>query len=394
MIARTTTNRGKPWAKTALRVVFLTAIATWTGACSSWRAVEVRDGWTLYGEPGKTVDTEAFRAAFDPAYRVVEETFGPFQDVVRVHALPEPDPRRPDDRSSIGAVQEVPGIGHARVRAYHARGDALFGPATGIYADTPDPGTAAHELVHARIAEEAPNLPLWLEEGLACYLGDGFLDKTRWIVDGYACWHVRELREQRLDDKELDRILKLAANDESSVRENVLVHFVGWAIVFDLRDEAGSLDWRTWAHRYRAGISRDEARRRIQRTVSIETERAWLARLADENRDVRLATAKGLWKLRSTNAINALLDGLDREKDPEVRVAFAINALAAGGDMKLSDATRDRFWPTVWPALRRGQLEDEAEQSALRNLYQSYRRRSTMTSQQALEGLRRYWAEE
>lgn len=375
------------------RVVGACALAL-AAACSSWRTVEVRDGWTLYGEPGKSVDTEAFRAAFDPAYRVVEETFGPFQDVVRVHALPEVDPRKPEAGTNVGAVHEVPGIGHARVRAYHARGDALFGPSTGIYADTPDPGTAAHELVHARIAEEAPDLPLWLEEGLACFIGDGFLDKDRWIVDGFACWHVRELREQQLDDKELDRVLRLTANDESSVRENVLVHFVGWAIAFDLRSESGELDWREWAHRYRGGIPRDEARTRIRRTISAETERAWLARLKDPDRLVRLATAKGLWKLRSLDAVNALLDGLDHEKDPEVRVAFAINALAAGGDMKLSEATRERFWPTVWPALRRGQLNDPAEQAALRDLYQSYRRRSSSTSQQALEGLRRYWAEE
>ena len=77
-----------------------------------------------------------------------------------------------------------------------------------------------------------------------------------------------------------------------------------------------------------------------------------------------------------------------------MKVALAINALAAGGDVKLSDSARERFWPTVWPALRRGQLKDTGEQQALRNLYLSYRRRTQISSQQALEGLRRYWAED
>jgi hypothetical protein len=251
-----------------------------------------------------------------------------------------------------------------------------------------------HELVHARIAELAPDLPLWLEEGLACYLGDGFLEDDRWIVDGYACWHVRELREQRLPDKELERVLKLSAADESSVRENVLVHFVGWAIVFDLRREAGELAWKDWLARYRRGISAEEARQRIERTISGEAEASWLERLGDPDRFVRMATAKGLWKLRSPGAVVALLDAIDEEQDAEVKVALAINALAAGGDVRLSDEGRERFWPTVWPALRRGQLSDASEQAALKSLYLSYRRRTEMTSQQALEGLRRYWAEE
>jgi hypothetical protein len=44
--------------------------------------------------------------------------------------------------------------------------------------------------------------------------------------------------------------------------------------------------------------------------------------------------------------------------------------------------------------LRRGQLKEPTEQQALRNLYLSYRRRTQVSSAQALEGLRRYWAED
>jgi len=367
------------------------ALAT---ACSSWRTVEVRDGWTLYGEQGEAVDAAAFAASFDPAYRAVEDVFGEFTEIVRVHAIPSEKSAVTLPANDLGLVHEVPGIGRARVRAYHARGDGVFGPVTGIYADTPEPGTAVHELVHARIAELAPDLPLWLEEGLACYLGDGFLGSDRWIVDGYACWHVRELREQRLPDKELERVLKLAAADESSVRENVLVHFIGWAIVFDLARESGDLAWKEWFTRYRRGISSEEARERIERAISGAAEADWLKRLQDPNRDVRLSTAKGLWKLRSRGAVTALLDAIEDEQDAEVKVALAINALAAGGDVRLGDEARERFWPTVWPTLRRGQLSDANEQAALKSLYLSYRRRTQITSQQALEGLRRYWAEE
>lgn len=377
-----------------LRAALLALAASLGAACSTWKAVEVRDGWTLYGEAGQSVDTHAFAASFDPAYRTVEQVFGPFEETVRVHAISGDKAALSLPANDLGAVQDVPGIGRARVRAFHARGDGVFGPPTGIYADEPEPGTAVHELVHARVAEIAPDLPLWLEEGLACFLGDGFLDGDRWVVDGYACWHVHELRDQRLPDKELERVLKLAAADESSVRENVLVHFVGWAIVFDLFRESDGLDWKTWFARYRRGIGSEEARERIERTVGAATESEWLARLRDPDRSVRLATAKGLWKLRSRTAVTALLDAIDAETDAEVKVGLSINALAAGGDVRLDVETRDRFWPTVWPSLRRGQLADPTEQQALRNLYLSYRRRTQVTSQQALEGLRRFWAEE
>jgi hypothetical protein len=362
-------------------------------ACSTWRTVEVRRGWTLYGEPGQPVDAEAFCAAFDPAYRCVEETLGRFEGGVRVHAVTSSGEMRSDVARDPGLVHEVPGIGPARVRAWHARGQGWFGPRTGIYAEAPDAGTAVHELVHARFAEEDRDVPLWLEEGIACFMGDGFDDGERWIIDGFACWPVRELRDQALADDELARVLGLNAADGSSVRDNVLVHFVGWAIVFDLHREAGALEWRRWAQRYARGIDRGEARERILRTISAGVEADWLKRLVDEDRGVRMATAKGLWKLRSTTAIDALLAALEKEQDPEVRVAFAVNALAAAGEVRLSRDTRDRFWRAAWPVLRRGTLADAAESAALKNLYQSYRRRTSSSPQEALEGLRRFWAE-
>ena len=371
--------------------LILTAGLLALSACSTWRAVEVRQGWTLYGVPGREVDAEAFRVAFEPAFRCVEATLGPFRGTVRVHALS--GSAGPGSEGEIALARDVPGIGRARVRAWHARGQGWFGSRTGIYAEEPDAGTAVHELVHARFAEAARDLPLWLEEGIACLLGDGFFDGERWVVDGYACWPVRQLRDQALSDEELARVLRVSAAQSASARDSVLVHFVGWAIVFDLHRESGRLDWSTWARRYARGVGVAEARERIGRTISAEVEAEWLERLADEGRGVRMATAKGVWKLRSRTAIEDLLEALEREEDAEARVALAVNALAAAGEMRLARETRDRLWRAVWPVLRRGELPDEDEDAALRDLYRSYRRRGDTSSQEALERLRRFWAE-
>src|SRR5689334_2800052 len=164
-------------------------------ACSSWQTLEVRRGWTLYGEPGVDVDAQAFNAAFDPAFRCVEEELGPFRSTVRVHAV-KPTEESPSRLGDMGVATEVPGIGRARVSAWHAHGQGWFGSRDGIYAREPDVGTAVHELVHARFAEESASIPLWMEEGIACLLGDGFFDGENWIVDGYACWPVQHLRDQ------------------------------------------------------------------------------------------------------------------------------------------------------------------------------------------------------
>jgi len=127
--------------------------------------------------------------------------------------------------------------------------------------------------------------------------------------------------------------------------------------------------------------------------LSTETERAWLARLSDADRGVRLATAKGLWKLRSEAAVEALLDRLDDEKDEEVRVALVINALASAGETHLGWRVQGRMWDVAWPVLRRAKLPDPAENDALRELARSFRWRSGVDPHKALEGLRRFWAE-
>ena len=373
-------------------------IALALSSCNSWRTVGRYEGWTLYGEEGQEVETARYEAAIGPAKSAVEEILGPFEEMIRVHAWsgeagPETSGARVILDGEGGPVQDVPGIGPARVRAYHARGDDLFGPPSGIFLAAPECGTAAHELVHARAAEQELELPLWLEEGVACLLGDGFLDGKRWVVDGLSCWPLRELQGQTVSDADLARILSLGASDPSSPRENVLAHFVGWAIAFDLYRQEGEIDWNGWGTRYGKGIDVAEARMRIERTLDPATALAWMERLKDPRREIRLATAKGIWKLRSTPIATALLEALEAEEDPEVRVGFAINLLACAGEARLPDVLTGRLWRAAWPALRRAALADPAESQAARDLMRSFRFRSNRSSQEPLLGLRRFWAE-
>ncbi len=367
-------------------------------SCAAWRPLATYDGWTLYAEPGREVDPRPFAAVVVPAMAAVQEALGPFEGPVRVHAWsgaagPETSGADVIHEGDGGPVQDVPGIGPARVRAYHARGDGLFGSPAGIFLAAPECGTVAHELVHARAAEEHLDLPLWLEEGVACLLGDGFQDGQRWIVDGFSCWPLRELQTQEISDADLARILSLRAGDHSSARENVLAHFVGWAIAFDLYREEGRIDWRGWRSRFGKGIAPAEARSRLARTIAPETALAWMARLRDPRREIRLATAKGVWKLRSAAIASALLDALEEERDPEVRVGLAINLLACAGEVRLPDLLTGRLWRDVWPALKHASLADPVEQAAEQDLLHSFRFRAGGSAQEPLQALRRFWAE-
>jgi hypothetical protein len=382
----------------ALVLAPLVAALALLASCTTWRSVGEYDGWTLYASGDRAVDPVPFEEAFPPAIEAVEAAFGPFERSVRVYAWDEDAPH--DDRAEElilegdeGVVHDVPGIGPARVRAFHTRAEGPFGSPSGVFVGAAEPGTAAHELVHARLAEEDFELPLWLEEGLASLLGDGFLDGGRWVVDGLACWPLRELAEQSLPDAELANLLRMHARDRTSARENVLVHFVGWAIVFDLYREAGAIEWRAWIERYGRGIPLAEARTRIERSLAPETTAKWLERLADPRREVRLATAKGLWKLHSPAVVTRLVEALSREQDPEVKVCMAINALAAAGEIELSDRASSRLWRAAWPTLRRSKLADPAEQAAVEALTRTLRFRGNRSAQPQLQALKRFWAE-
>jgi hypothetical protein len=367
------------------------------GACSSWREVHEYDGWTLY-ESERAVDAAAFAAAFEPAVRSIEEHFGEFERNVRVHAWNGAVELGPAGRGIVhenegDGVQDVPGIGPARVQAYHSRDSGrLFAADAGIYVAAPDAGTAAHELVHARLAELDVRVPLWFEEGIATVFGDGALVDGRWRVDGLACWPLRELRENPLGDEELAALLVLEAIDAVSVRDNVLAHFVGWAIVFDLLRETRSLDWRVWQRAFDWQRPAVDARARLERTLAAATPLEWLRRLEHDDPGLRFAACKGTWKLHEEDVVLALMDALEREQDDEVRVALAINILASGNDVRLGRRDSHRARAAIHAALTTAELDAPDEQRAVRELARGVRWGGER-AQLALEALRRYWEE-
>ena len=106
-----------------------------------------------------------------------------------------------------------------------------------------------------------------------------------------------------------------------------------------------------------------------------------------------MATAKGLWKLRSVEIATKLLESLEDEEDAEVKVSFSINLLACAGEIRLPDPLTGRLWRTAWPTLRRASLADDTEQTGVEELLRSFRSRSGRSAQEPLQKLRRYWAE-
>lgn len=390
------------------RGVIRAAIVLITSAlagCASWKPVHATDGWTLYVKDGAPVDVARFESALEPAFDIVELRMGPFKGSVPVHAWDDADSKPPSETSLLkdsaeGDLSQVPGIGPARVRAFHVRGGSSLFTASGIYLGCTQVGTAVHELVHARLSEEQDDVPLWFEEGLATLYGDGALHKGVWVVDGLAYWPMRELRNQRIDDIELAHLLQITARDDYDARENLLVHFAGWAIVFDLFRQDPGGTWRDWLAAYETGIvchgELEEARTRIDRTLSWKTHREWLERLHDPDPGVRLAAAKGVWKLRSLSAVDALIDALETEEDPEVRFALAVNAMLTTGEIRLG---RERWWRMrkhVFPTIRENELEDPYEREAGRQLYESMRgwgRDRRERARRAIDRLSRFWEE-
>jgi len=372
--------------------------------CATWRPALEREGWTLYRAGSADVQVDAFEGALAPAFAFVEDQFGAFERRVRVHAFHgavdlERGRRLVTDDASgqpgPGAVYDVPGIGPARVQAFHARGGGVLNR-DGIFLGAPDVGTSVHELVHAWYADRDVHLPLWFEEGVATFFGDGILAGGRWVVDGVAWWPMRVLREDRqkggLDDAVLADLLGATPRERSDVRRNVLVHFVGWAIVLDLARETGSRDWRVWQAAFDWSAPLADARRRLDRTLEPETEDAWLERLGDPDPAVRVATAQGIWKLRSRSVLLRLVDALQVERDPEALVCFAVNLLASAGELDLSWRDWRRISTPLARALRNPNLADPNENDAARALYFAYRN-GRGDPQAALAKLERFWME-
>lgn len=378
----------------------LLALLPLLAGCTSWERRQEFEGWTLYVQSGERVEVQEFHDAVQPAFEAVERELGPFQREVRVHAWSggvevQGGARGVLRGSAEDSVEMIEDIGPARVTAFHARSDGGPFSLSGVFVGSADTGTAVHELVHAYFAERGTDLPLWFEEGFAMILGDGALYGGHWYHDGLACWPWRKLREQALSDEEIAHLLQVTARDDHSSRDNVLVHFLGWAIVFDLYREQGDLDWQRMLDRFHAAPDPvREARRRLERTLDEDTPLAWLERLRDPHPAVRLAAARGTWKLHSRNALTLLTRALRNEDDPEVQAALAVNALATAGQTRLRRRQEGWMWRTVFPVLRDTELTVAEETSALRTLYRAYRYGSRRyDTQAALARLDRFWEE-
>ena len=105
-----------------------------------------------------------------------------------------------------------------------------------------------------------------------------------------------------------------------------------------------------------------------------------------------MATAQGVWKLRSRTVMMRLVDALQEERDSEVSVCLAVNLLACAGELDLSWRDWRRISSPLGRALRNPRLEDPHEEDAARALYLAYRR-GQGDPQAALQRLERFWAE-
>lgn len=361
------------------------------GCAASWHTVAEADGWSLHARQDPELDVEAWSVGIEPSRRAVEDWLGPFEDSVKVHVLEGPVHLGEDGRSVVHAAeasQTVAGVGPTTVRGYHAREAG----ASGIYVRTAEPSTLVHELVHARMEELGAEVPLWFEEGVASLLADGMLVEGYWVRDGFCAWPWARLRAHRPSGLELEALLTRTSSTAESVRENVLAHLLGWALVFDLWRESQSDDWRDWYEEFDWNDPLRDAQRRLTRVLSPEVPAAWLrARLASPQKGVRLASLKGSWKVLGPSTAATLAAALETETDAEVRAALAINLLAAGEALG-PDEVRLHASTLAVTALSEVRLADPVEAAAARDLVLAVEG-GLRDSDRALEGLRRFWEE-
>jgi len=336
---------GEGGVRAAVLLLVALPLVALLGGCASWEHDTSGDSWTLYVRPGGGVDAGAYRALLDPAVAAVEAELGPFRRPVRVHAwqggvdLSSGTRGVIADGEDAGVVESE--LGTARVRAFHVRGDP-FGPG-GIFLGEPSPGSAVHELVHARFAE-LPEVPLWFEEGLAMFLGDGELVRPveglpYWVRDGLCAWPRAMLREARPTDTELESVLALRSGVDHTIEENLLVHFIGWALVFDLYREDPGGTWWDWLQTFERDPS--DAPERVARSLDRGTQLVWLNEgLTHAEPGVRMATARGQWRGASSPSLQLLSSALRHEQHVEVRATLAINLLAAAGQGRFAGMGR------------------------------------------------------
>ncbi len=375
-------------------------------SCSSWVVAASSEDWTLYVKPGGNVDVGSFESMLDPAVTAVEAVLGPFEGSVRVHAwdggveLSSGNRGRMAEGEDAGLIEDLPNVGTARVRAFHVRSGGL-GPG-GVFLGEATPGAAVHELIHARLAEmygPRDTLPLWFEEGLAQVVADGVLAESRdgglatWVRDGLCAWPLSVLREQTIEDGELEALLAIRVSDSHSVEDNLMVHFVGWALVFDLYREDPEGSWRTWLARMEANP--EDARMRINRSVDESMVRLWIkARLDDERPEARQAAARGTWRIGDPVTLQLLSSALRKEKDMAAKATLTINILASAGEGRFAGMGRWNGLRLPLKILREEPFTDPLERAAARQLLAGYQ--GLLGSEEIAEAftvLARYWQE-
>jgi hypothetical protein len=375
-------------------------VVTLLSGCSAWQEVASHEDWSLYVKPGGNVDAESFTELFDPAIAAVEAQLGPFEHPVEIHVwnggvdLQSGTRGRIQTGDDAGLVDSD--LGLARVRAFHVKRDA-FGPG-GVFLGEPSPGAVVHELVHARLAELSPTPPLWFEEGLAMLLADGQLVRTspdapRWVHDGLCAWPRSVLTTDPPTDDELASILALESGDEHTVEENLLVHFIGWAIVFDLYRESPDAGWRTWLTTFEGDPT--SARTRLERSLNRGTFLVWLhAHLTDPEPGIRAASARGTWRGADSSSLQLLSSALRYESDPTVRATLAINLLAAAGEGRYAGMGRWNGLRLPIAVLEHLEFGTPADREAVTRLLSGYRGEAPRgTIETAFRDLEAYWQE-
>lgn len=374
-------------------------VAAALAGCTSWEHAVSGDDWSLYVKPGGGVNVASFEALLDPAVAAVEAELGPFRWPVRVHAwnggveLSSGTRGVIEEGADAGLIESD--LGTARVRAFHVKRDP-FG-AGGIFLGEPSPGSAVHELVHARFAE-LPDVPLWFEEGFAMLLGDGELVRPAdghayWVRDGLCAWPRSMLRAERPDAATIAHVLELDSSDDHSIEENLLVHFVGWALVFDLYRSDPHGTWHDWLTTFRADPS--TASERLERSIDRGTLLVWLNDgLSHPEEGVRLATARGQWRGAHSASLQMLSSALRHESAPEVRATLAINLLAAAGQGRFAGMGRWNGMRLPMNVLEELEFGTAADRDAAQRLLDGFRGRGRRSSiEDAFRDLERYWQE-
>ena len=390
------------WRRESVRLALLAlvlGVACGLSWCTNWQHVRSSEDWSLYVKPGDRVNVESFEMLLDPAVAAVEAELGPFQKSVRVHAWNGGVDLSSGTRGVIGSGADAglvnSDLGVARVRAFHVKQDP-FGPG-GIFLGEPSPGSAVHEMVHARLAE-LDGMPLWFEEGLAMLLGDGELvwpdnGEPYWVRDGMCAWPRSVLRRERPSAETVHAILELDSKTEHTIDENLLVNFLGWALVFDLYRQDPDGHWEDWLRAFQLDPS--TAMERIDRSLDRGTLLVWLNDgLAAADAGVLRATARGTWRGASSSSLQLLSSALRHESDPDVRATLAINLLAAAGEGRYAGMGRWNGLRLPLNVLETLEFGTAADRDAAQRLIQGFKGRGTGNSiEAAFRDLEAYWQE-